>query len=114
MVRASGSHFGFGIRSQSIAGGHCHICKRCRAGDFGTCEKENINGPFNRYGHDAKAYLCTGIFSDGGYAEYATLRSEAVAALPSDVDPAEAAPLLCAGVTTFSQYLQCATAEVAD
>lgn len=39
---------------------------------------------------------------DGGYAEYATLRSEAVVSVPDDLDPAEAAPLLCAGVTTFS------------
>lgn len=39
---------------------------------------------------------------DGGYAEYATVRSQAVAAIPKDLDPAEVAPLLCAGVTTFS------------
>lgn len=43
-----------------------------------------------------------GILTDGGYAEYATVRSQAVAAIPKDLDPAEVAPLLCAGVTTFS------------
>lgn len=32
-----------------------------------------------------------------------TLRSEAVVAVPQDIDPAEAAPLLCAGITTFSE-----------
>jgi D-arabinose 1-dehydrogenase-like Zn-dependent alcohol dehydrogenase len=42
------------------------------------CEKENING----------------VFSDGGHAEYALLRTEAVAKLPEDIDPVKAAPLL--------------------
>lgn len=46
-----------------------------------------------------------GILTDGGYAEYATVRSQAVAAMPKDLDPAEVAPLLCAGVTTFSELL---------
>ncbi|BGP19220.1 hypothetical protein JCM10213v2_007307 [Rhodosporidiobolus nylandii] len=59
---------------------------RVGAGDFVTCEKENING----------------ILTDGGHAEYATFRSESLASLPTDIDPAEAAPLLCAGVTTFN------------
>jgi len=67
-------------------GGHCAICTSCRKGDFVTCEKQNING----------------IFTDGGYAEYAILRTEAIASIPTDVDPFEAAPLLCAGVTTFN------------
>ena len=43
-----------------------------------------------------------GVLSDGGYAEYVTARSEAVAAVPRDLDPAETAPLFCAGVTVFS------------
>ncbi|EMD42277.1 hypothetical protein CERSUDRAFT_110805 [Gelatoporia subvermispora B] len=67
-------------------GGHCSACERCRAGDYICCEKEDING----------------VLRDGGYAEYATLRSEAVAKVPEDLDPAEAAPLLCAGITTFN------------
>ncbi|GBE84465.1 Alcohol dehydrogenase patD [Sparassis crispa] len=67
-------------------GGHCSICSRCRTGDYMTCENEAING----------------IFRDGGYAEYVTLRSEAVASVPEELDPAEAAPLFCAGVTTFN------------
>ncbi|KAM0756141.1 GroES-like protein [Meredithblackwellia eburnea MCA 4105] len=67
-------------------GGHCLVCTSCRNGDFVTCEKQNING----------------IFTDGGYGEYATLRSEAVLSIPDDIDPAEAAPLLCAGVTTYN------------
>ncbi|EJF61443.1 GroES-like protein [Dichomitus squalens LYAD-421 SS1] len=67
-------------------GGHCLSCSRCRVGDYITCEKKTINGTLR----------------DGGYAEYAILRSEAVAALPDDLDPAEAAPLLCAAVTCFN------------
>ncbi|OBZ78159.1 Alcohol dehydrogenase [Grifola frondosa] len=67
-------------------GGHCFVCNSCRSGDFMVCEKEGING----------------IFTDGGYAEYVTLRSEACANIPDDLDPAEAAPLLCAGITTFN------------
>jgi len=50
------------------------------------CEKEQING----------------VTRDGGYAEYVTLRTEAVVSVPSDVDPAAFCPLLCAGVTVFN------------
>ena len=39
---------------------------------------------------------------DGLYGEYATLRTEAVVRIPKDLDPAEIAPLLCAGVTVFN------------
>ncbi|KAL8284136.1 hypothetical protein RQP46_004885 [Phenoliferia psychrophenolica] len=70
-------------------GGHCHVCVSCRKGDFVTCSQQNVNG------------IMTGTFH-GGYAEYVTLRSEAVLSIPEDIDPAEAAPLLCAGVTTFN------------
>ncbi|CCM03460.1 uncharacterized protein FIBRA_05593 [Fibroporia radiculosa] len=66
-------------------GGHCGVCNRCRVGDFITCDKEDING----------------IARHGGYAEFVTLRTEAVVGIPGDMDPAEVAPLLCAGVTTF-------------
>ncbi|KAI0370455.1 GroES-like protein [Pilatotrama ljubarskyi] len=68
-------------------GGYCSTCKRCRVGDFITCSEEQA---------------LTGMLSDGGYAEYVTVRSEAAAAIPKDFDPAEVAPLLCAGVTTFN------------
>jgi len=43
-----------------------------------------------------------GVSRDGGYGEYATLRSEAAVKIPKDIDPATAAPLLCAGVTVFN------------
>ncbi|KAI0749401.1 GroES-like protein [Daedaleopsis nitida] len=68
-------------------GGHCHACARCRAGDYITCAHEDVNG----------------IFRDGGYAEFVTLRSEAVVSVPVELDPVQAAPLLCAGVTCFSE-----------
>ncbi|KAL6303747.1 GroES-like protein [Sparassis latifolia] len=67
-------------------GGHCSTCSRCRSGDYVTCEKQQVNG----------------VFTDGGFAEYVTLRTEAVASVPEELDPAEAAPLFCAGVTTFN------------
>ncbi|SDF22005.1 NADPH2:quinone reductase [Halorientalis regularis] len=67
-------------------GGHCFTCEPCRRGNFLQCENGEI----------------TGITFDGGYAEYVTVPSEAVAAVPDDLDAADAAPLLCAGVTTFN------------
>ncbi|OCH95687.1 GroES-like protein [Obba rivulosa] len=78
-------------------GGHCNVCNPCRAGDYICCENEDVNG----------------IYRDGGYAEYVTLRSEACAKIPEDMDPAEAAPLLCAGVTTFNS-LRNMTAQPPD
>ena len=67
-------------------GGHCFTCEACRAGDFINCENAKV----------------TGISFDGGYAEYMCAPQEAVAALPDDLDFAEAAPLLCAGITTYN------------
>ena len=67
-------------------GGHCFTCEPCRRGDFQQCDNGDI----------------TGLTYDGGYAEYATVPAEAVAALPEDLDAVDAAPLLCAGVTTYN------------
>ncbi len=67
-------------------GGHCFTCKACRAGDFILCSRGRI----------------TGISSDGGYAEYMVAPEHALARVPVGMDPAEAAPLLCAGVTTYN------------
>ncbi|KAM0751832.1 GroES-like protein [Meredithblackwellia eburnea MCA 4105] len=64
-------------------GGHCGTCDQCRRGDFLMCENAAVNG----------------IFLDGGYGEYCTFRTEALVSVPKDLDPAEVAPLLCAGVT---------------
>ena len=43
-----------------------------------------------------------GVSRDGGYAEYALLRTEAVVRVPTDVDPVQYAPILCAGITVFN------------
>lgn len=67
-------------------GGHCFVCNACRRGDFINCAKEKI----------------TGISHDGGYAEYVIAQAEAVAAIPDDLAAADAAPLLCAGITVFN------------
>lgn len=66
--------------------GHDGTCRSCQRGVFQTCDNEEING----------------VTMDGGYAEYVLLRAEAAVRIPDTVDPAEAAPLLCAGVTTFN------------
>lgn len=44
----------------------------------------------------------TGVTYDGGYAEYMIARAEALALVPDELSPVEAAPLMCAGVTTFN------------
>jgi len=46
--------------------------------------------------------LINGVSWNGGYAEYCTLRSEAAVRIPPDADPAQYAPLLCAGITVFN------------
>jgi len=67
-------------------GGQDGTCLSCRRGDFANCE--NV--------------LIPGISYDGGYAEYVVVPVQALAAMPDSLDPAEAAPLLCAGITTFN------------
>lgn len=67
-------------------GGHCFNCEPCRRGDFISCEKAQISG----------------ISYDGGYAEYMCAPQEAIAAIPEELSSAEAAPLLCAGITVFN------------
>ncbi len=68
-------------------GGYCGTCSTCRRGDFFACET---------------ATLVTGITSDGGYADYVVAPRNAVARVPDELAAADAAPLLCAGVTTFN------------
>jgi D-arabinose 1-dehydrogenase-like Zn-dependent alcohol dehydrogenase len=67
-------------------GGYCGRCEPCRRGNFFAC----VTGPV------------TGITYDGGYAEYLVAPASAVARMPADLPPADAAPLMCAGVTTFN------------
>ncbi|MHB1562135.1 MAG: alcohol dehydrogenase [Isosphaeraceae bacterium] len=67
-------------------GGYCGHCDHCRRGDFFACVRGQI----------------TGISFDGGYGEYMVAPTSAVARMPDDLDPVAAAPLMCAGLTTFN------------
>ncbi len=67
-------------------GGHCGHCEACRRGDLVMCRNASIPG----------------ITYDGGYAEYVIAPAEALALVPDSLDSTEAAPLLCAGITTFN------------
>jgi len=67
-------------------GGHCTYCIPCRRGDFILCENQKISG----------------ISYDGGYADYVIAPANAIAHIPDDLKDVDAAPLMCAGVTTFN------------
>lgn len=66
-------------------GGACHHCDPCRRGDFITCENGRIPG----------------VTFDGGYAEAVVVPADALAHVPDELSAEEAAPLMCAGVTTY-------------
>jgi D-arabinose 1-dehydrogenase-like Zn-dependent alcohol dehydrogenase len=67
-------------------GGHDGTCLSCRRGDFVNCANKQV----------------CGISYDGGYQEFMLAPVEALAHMPESLDPAEAAPLMCAGITTFN------------
>jgi D-arabinose 1-dehydrogenase-like Zn-dependent alcohol dehydrogenase len=67
-------------------GGYCSQCQPCREGEFPYCTTG----------------ATTGASFDGGFAEYMVAPETAVAAIPNALDPVEAGPLLCAGVTTYN------------
>ena len=67
-------------------GGHDGTCSSCRRGDFMNCRNQKI----------------AGISYDGGYQEYMLAPVEALAAIPEGLSDVDAAPLLCAGITTFN------------
>jgi D-arabinose 1-dehydrogenase-like Zn-dependent alcohol dehydrogenase len=67
-------------------GGYCLSCDACHKGEVFGCERP----------------LATGLSSDGGYAEFMTARVETLVSIPDDLASAAAAPLLCAGNTTFN------------
>src|SRR6267378_5497638 len=68
-------------------GGHCGSCDNCRNGDFFGC---TVNLQF------------TGISFDGGYADYMIAPLAGVALVPEELSAVEAAPLMCAGITTYN------------
>jgi alcohol dehydrogenase len=68
-------------------GGFCGYCDNCRRGKFFVCQTSTE---------------VTGITRDGGYAEYMLAPISALASVPDDLSSVDAAPLMCAGVTTFN------------
>jgi len=71
-------------------GGACFTCTPCRRGDFISCVEGRV----------------TGLSADGGYADYVLAPADALAAIPQGLGDDEAAPLMCAGVTTFNALRQ--------
>ena len=67
-------------------GGHDGTCTECRRGDFRNCRNRKV----------------AGISYDGGYQQYMTAPLEALVSIPESLNDTEAAPLLCAGLTTFN------------
>jgi D-arabinose 1-dehydrogenase-like Zn-dependent alcohol dehydrogenase len=67
-------------------GGNCGHCEWCRRGSLIDCTETVIPG----------------ITVDGGYADYVVVDQSALASIPDDLSDVEAAPLMCAGITTFN------------
>jgi D-arabinose 1-dehydrogenase-like Zn-dependent alcohol dehydrogenase len=67
-------------------GGNCGYCEPCRRGDLIACENMGIPG----------------ITFDGGYADFVLVNASAMALVPHDLAAEDAAPLLCAGITTYN------------
>ena len=85
---------GSGVRGWAVGqrvgtgflGGSCGYCEFCRDGDLVSCRNQGY----------------TGIHSDGGYAEVMLAQARGLVSIPEGVSSVDAAPLLCAGLTTFS------------
>lgn len=67
-------------------GGQDNTCLACRRGDFRNCQNVQV----------------CGVSYDGGYQQYMVAPVEALAAIPEGVSDVDAAPLLCAGITTYN------------
>src|ERR1700751_86883 len=78
-------------------GGSCGYCEFCRHGDLVNCRNQEF----------------TGIHHDGGYAEVMIAKASGLMSIPDDLSSVDAAPLLCAGLTTFSA-LRNAPAKAGD
>jgi D-arabinose 1-dehydrogenase-like Zn-dependent alcohol dehydrogenase len=77
-------------RGQRVAvgwhGGHCGHCFSCRRGDFVMCKYAQVPG----------------ISYDGGYSDYMIVPTVALAEIPKQLSYIEAAPMMCAGITTYN------------
>ena len=96
---------GFGVQGWAIGqrvgigflGGSCGYCEFCRNGDLVNCRNQEF----------------TGVHHDGGYAEVMIAKASGLMSIPDSLSSADAAPLLCAGLTTFSA-LRNAPAKAGD
>jgi D-arabinose 1-dehydrogenase-like Zn-dependent alcohol dehydrogenase len=71
-------------------GGHDGTCRECKRGDFRHCRNRQVPG----------------ISYDGGYQEYMVAPISALVAIPDALSGVDAAPLLCAGITTYDALRQ--------
>jgi D-arabinose 1-dehydrogenase-like Zn-dependent alcohol dehydrogenase len=78
-------------------GGYCGHCESCRRGDFFACRYAQM----------------TGITYDGGYADFMVANTEGLALIPEELSATDAAPLMCAGITTYNA-LRNSGAQVGD
>src|ERR1700758_2192653 len=84
---------GSGVRGSAVGqrvgvgflGGSCGYCAFCRSGDLVNCRNQEY----------------TGIHHDGGYAQVMIAKASGLVSVPDDLSSVDAAPLLCAGLTTF-------------
>jgi propanol-preferring alcohol dehydrogenase len=96
---------GSGVRGWKIGqrigvgflGGSCGYCEFCRGGDLVSCRNQEY----------------TGIHHDGGYAEVMIAKASGLVSIPDNLSSVDAAPLLCAGLTTFNA-LRNSPARAAD
>ncbi len=89
-IDALGTHVQGWVVGQRVGvgflGGSCGYCEYCRGGDLVNCRNQEY----------------TGIHRDGGYAEMLIARASGLMSIPDDLSSVNAAPLLCAGITTFN------------
>jgi len=98
MVGAGAEGWKVGQRvGMGFLGGSCGQCGPCRGGDLVNCRNQKI----------------TGVHYDGGYAEVMIAKANGLMSVPDDLSSVDAAPLLCAGLTTFSA-LRNAPAKAGD
>ncbi len=69
-----------------LLGGEDGVCEPCRRGDIVNCQNP----------------VTLGVTVDGGYAEVMIAEARGIASIPDELSSAEAAPLLCAGITTYN------------
>ena len=82
--------------------GACHECSSCQAGQEQECE----NGAVATYGSPLPEGHPEGTVTQGGYSTHIVVEERMVVSIPDGLDPAAAAPLLCAGITMFSPLRQ--------